>query len=299
MALKDLYRMGVFAKVIEHGSFSAAGAALALGKSAVSHHIAELERAVGVKLLNRSTRSMILTEEGRRFHENCRQIATIADQAFLDLDALAESPHGKIRMTAPYALGLMFLTSCLARFHDRYPEIEIDLALDDLIVDLIAGGYDVGLRVGWLRDRRLRATRLAPLQMIVCAAPAYLARHGAPRTPDDLVRHRWIGMTQLPQPYRLALKHRGGLRRTVRIRPMVKVNSTVATRQFLLEGEGMGFVPDYAVQADIDQGRLLHLLPDWRSLEGGAIWLVFPHRAHRPLRVRLLVEFLKAEFSRR
>lgn len=295
--LKDLYRMAVYAKVVEAGSFSAAASSLGLGKSVVSEHVSALERSFGVRLINRSTRSLTTTEEGRRFYARCRQMLDAAEGARLDLDDRRQRPTGTIRLTASYNLGLGFLIERLARFRVQQPELEIDLVLEDAVVNLIEEGFDLALRVGQLPGNRLHAAPLGRCEMRIYCAPAYLERHPRPREPDDLTAAPWISITQLPHPERLALQHRSGRRQTVRVRPAVRTNTGIAARSFIAEGVGIGLLPDYGARSLEATGALVRLLPEWRE-QDRPISAIFPTRDHMPLKTRTLLDFLRAEFER-
>jgi DNA-binding transcriptional LysR family regulator len=294
---KELNRMAIFAKVVELGSFSGAATALQIGNSVVSHHVTALEKSAGIQLLNRNTRSLALTEEGRRFYENCQRMMDAAKNAFTDVHSHKGSPRGTVRVTAPYNLGVSFLSRCFGGFHDLYPGIDFDLVLDDSIVNLIEEGFDLALRVGWLAETRMQAVRLASFSMVPCATPAFLKKHGTPRKPEDLAGLPWVSITQLSHPQRLTLESRSSRRRTVRLNPAIRTNTGIAARQLILEGKFTGVVPDYSVKNELAKGTLIRLLPDWRSREG-AISAVFPHRDHLPTKTRVLIDFLKAEFRK-
>lgn len=297
--IRDLHRMAVFVTVIQHGSFSRAAAALGLGKSVVSQHVALLEKGLGVQLINRSTRSLALTEAGREFYNRCRQMMDVAEGAIAEIDAQKLSPAGTIRMTASYNVGVSFLIARLSEFRGKYPDIDIDLWLDDAIVNLIEEGFDLALRVGPLADTRLHAVTLAQCRMVLCASPAYLAQHKAPEHPADLVHHPWVSITQLPHPERVILVNRSGKRQTLRLRSAVKTNTGIAARSFILESVGIGLLPDYAVTSELAAGGLVELLPDWREATDRPISAIFPTREHMPLKVRLLVDVLKRDFVER
>ncbi len=294
--IKDLYRMAIFAKVVERGSYSAASVALGLGKSVVSHHVQALERNLGIRLLNRSTRSLSLTEEGKRFYEPCLRIVHEAEAAHFDIDERKEQPRGTIRLTAPYNMGLTFLLPALRKFRELNPGVNFDLVLEDSIVNIVEEGFDLALRAGWLVDSRLHAVRLAPLEMIVCGAPEYFSKRAQPRQPEQLIDHPWISISQLPHPERITMQHRDGRRRTVRLRPSIKTNTGIAARELVLLGAGIGLLPDYAVKRELNAGRLVQVLPGWQ-FKKGVIAAVFPHRNQLAAKTRTLVEFLKSEFK--
>jgi len=295
--LKDLYRMGVFAKVVEAGSFSGAAASLGLGKSAVSEQVRALEESIGVQLLARSTRALALTADGRRFYACCRQMLEAAEGASVDLDAQRREPSGRIRLSAPYNLGLTFLIEQLSRFRELYPKIDLDLVLDDSIANLIEQGLDLALRVGPLTDTRLHAVRLMHCRMIVCAAPPWVRGNFLPQAPEDLTKVAWVSISQLPHPERLVLVNASGTRRTVRLKAAVRTNGGTAARTFIVNGAGVGILPDYAVKDELESGALVRLLPEWHEEKERPISAIFPSRAQMPARVRVLLEFLKDAFQ--
>ncbi len=290
--LPDLHRMAIFAKVIEHGSFSRAAGSLGLGKSVVSQHVALLERGLGVQLVNRSTRSLALTEDGRGFYRHCCAMMEIAEGALAEIDAHRKSPEGTVRFTASYNLGLSFVVACLGRFRVANPSVKLDLTLDDAQINLIEEGFDLALRVGHLSDSALHVVALARCRMVLCAAPSYLAATTQISHPQDLVHHPWISITQLPRPERVSLLAEDGRQRTIRVRPEIKTNTGIAARQFLLQGAGIGLLPDYALPGE----GLVEVLPGWREASDRPISAVYPRGKYMPLKVRVLIDFLKAEF---
>ena len=289
--------MAVFAKVVEHGSFTAAASALGLGKSAVSQQLSTLEAALGVRLLNRSTRSLHLTDEGQRFYEACQHMVDTATHAYSDLAMTQDEVVGVVRLTASYNLGTTFLPPCLRAFRDRYPRASIELVLDDSIVNLIDEGFDLALRVGWRRDSSLYARRLCPYRMVLCASPDYVREQGAPRRPGDVLLFPWVAITQLPRPDRLELTSQRGRRITVKLSAAVKTNTGIAARELIRAGLGIGVLPDYAVRRELADGSLVELLPGW-SARQGTISAVYPHRDHLSMKTKRLVELLVDEFGR-
>jgi DNA-binding transcriptional LysR family regulator len=297
MILKDLYRMAIFTKVVEAGSFSKAGVALGLGKSVVSQHILTLEKGLGAQLINRSPRSLSLTDEGRRFHEACQRMMEQADAAFSSVDQLQAEPRGTLRISASYNLGLTFLIAELSQFLRRHPHVQIELVLEDAIVNVIEEGFDLCLRVGWLKETRLHALRLGTFRLIPCASAAFLARHAAPGDPSDLATMPWVSITQLPHPDRLELVKNDRQRRSVRVVSSVKTNTGIGAKEFVLNGDLVGLLPDYAILDDLREGRLVRLLPEWSTPEG-TISAVFPQKEHMTPRLRLLLDHLRAAFQR-
>ena len=297
MILRDLYRMAIFTKVVESGSFSKAAAALGLGKSVVSQHVLTLEKSVDAQLINRSPRSFSLTEEGRRFYEACLLMTEHAEAALSSLDQMQAEPRGTVRISASYNLSLNFLIRALADYQHAHPKVEIELVVEDTISNVIEAGFDLCLRTGWLKESRLYAVRLGAFRLIPCASPAYLERNGTPNEPEDLATVPWVSITQLPHPDRLEMIKADGQRRAVKITSVVRTNTGVAARTFVVNSDLVGLLPDYAVLDDLREGRLIRLLPDW-STEEGTISAVFPHKEHMTPRLRLLIDHLRAAFQR-
>ncbi len=297
MILRDLYRMAIFTKVVESGSFSKAAAALGLGKSVVSQHVLTLEKSVDAQLINRSPRSFSLTEEGRRFYEACVLMTEHAEAALSSLDQLQSEPRGTVRISASYNISLNFLIPALAEYQHKHPKVEIELVVEDSISNVIESGFDLCLRTGWLKESRLFAVRLGSFRLIPCASPAYVERHKMPAAPEDLAEVPWVIITQLPHPDRLEMIKADGQRRSVRISSAVRTNTGVAARAFVTHSALLGLLPDYAVLDDLREGRLVRLLPEWTT-EEGTISAVFPHKEHMTPRLRLLLDHLRGAFQR-
>jgi DNA-binding transcriptional LysR family regulator len=296
VVLRNLYRMGIFVHVVESRSFTRAAASLELGKSVVSQHVKTLEEELGMQLLHRNTRSLALTDEGRGFYEHCRAMLDAAETALAGIAAARHEPRGVLRVTAPLNLGTSpLLVETIRAYRHAYPEVEVELRLEDAIVDLVAEGYDLALRVGWLSDSSLVARRLAPFRLLLAATPAYLEAHGAPRRPPDLLQHDLIGLSGLSLPNRFELTSLEGRRVTLKAPPKIAVNTGIASRQLALAGLGIAVLPDYAVQVDFEEGALAEVLPDWRMKEG-SISAVFPHREGLAPRTRVFVEMLDGRF---
>ena len=292
MVIKHLYRMAVFVKVVENESFSKAATVLGLGKSVVSQHVIGLEQALGIALINRSPRSFSLTQEGQRFYDACVGMLAQAEIAVSTLSDLRTEAAGTIRISAPHDLGISFLIGELAKFTQAHPKVDFDLTLHDTISNMTEEGFDICLRVGWLKETRLYVARLATFRMIPCASAATMAKRAQPYDPADLVDLNWVTITVLPHPERIDLQNEMGQRRSLRIRPVVRTNTGIAAREFVMRGDFAGLLPDYAVREELAQGRLLHLVPAWAAPEG-AISAVFQHRDRMSHRLRLLLDHLR------
>ena len=193
-----LAAIGAFVKVAETHSFSEAARRLRLSKSLVSRQIAALEAELGARLFHRTTRSMTLTEAGRGYFERASRILADLDDANRSVTQLQSAPRGRLRVSAPMSFGFLHLAPALADFLARYPDVEVDITLNDRFVDLVDEGFDVAVRIGSLEDSSLVARKLAPIRRVVCASPAYLNARGVPASPDDLKTHDCVCNTNVP-----------------------------------------------------------------------------------------------------
>lgn len=284
--------MVIFAYVVENHGFSKAATALGLSKSAVSKAIASLEAHLGTRLLHRTTRSLKLTEAGERFHAHCARIVAEAEQAELAVGRLDGRPRGRLRVSAPYALGRRFVLPVVLDLLARHPELEIDLRLDDAHVDLVASGIDVAVRVGRLVDASLVARRLAPVRASLVASAEYLAREGLPQSPEDLARHRYILYTLAARPDQIVLE-RGDERVTVKLSGPLLCNHGDTILEAILAGVGIGLLPDFIGTEHFCTGRLQVVLPDWH-LPSSAIHAVYLQGGPVTPAVRQFVDALAA-----
>lgn len=280
-----------FVRTADLGSFVAAGRVLGISPSAVGKAVTRLELDLGVRLFQRSTRSIRLTEEGRAFHERCRRILDDLDDAEATLAGTMEAPRGRLRLSTPI-VSYHLLLPVLPEFARRYPDIELDLDFNDRIVDLIDEGVDVAIRSGDLPDSRLRARTLRPFQMLLCASPDYLAQHGVPTTPRQLddhcgIRFRYPNSGKL-QPWPLTLPEG---ETELRPRTVMTCNNMEALRGAVLAGLGIGCMPDFLISAPLKAGGLQLVLPEW--IDGpGQFHLIWPSNRHLSPKVRVLVDYL-------
>jgi DNA-binding transcriptional LysR family regulator len=187
--------MAAFTKVVGAGSFSAAARQMQVSQALVTKQIQELESWLGARLLNRTTRRLSLTEVGTAFYERAARILDAVEEAKDAAGALQTVPRGRLRINAPVSFGLLHLAPAITDFLQRFPDVSVEMLVNDRVVDLLEGGFDVGVRIGRLRDSSLIARKIAPIRLAVCAAPDYLARRGAPKTPDDLAKHDCLEYT--------------------------------------------------------------------------------------------------------
>jgi DNA-binding transcriptional LysR family regulator len=288
--------MQVFVRVAALGSFSAAARALHLSQTMVTKHVAALENRLGVKLLHRSTRRLVLTEGGRSYLAACERILAEIEEAEASASLDRIEPRGTLRLNVPLTFGLRQIVPALTAFSRLHPAVSVDLGLADRYVDLIEEGWDLAIRVGRLKDSGLVARRLAPCRTIVCAAPSYLEARGAPRTLNDLSGHNCLGYT-LPSAIgagRWAFGAEGDL--VVPVEGNLRANNGDALLAAALAGQGLIYQPTFIVGDSLRDGSLLRVLSGHPTLELG-VHAVLPSGRQAPAKVRAFVEFLAERFA--
>ncbi len=292
MASDKLQAMRVFRRVAELGSFSGAADDLNMTPATVSKHIAFLEHNVGTRLIHRTTRRMHLSDAGTHYLASVRRMLDELDETESRVRGLDASPQGKIRINAPMSFGLMHLPAVIDSFLEAYPDIEVDLQLSDQVVDLVEQGVDLALRVrDQLPDSSLTARRLCATHRVVCAAPEYLKIHGTPAHPDELAKHTCLVYSRLASPSRWLLgEHQ------VEVNGRYHVDSSLAIRKSVLNGQGITLIPTFLVYDDLRAGRLQALLPEYPP-SGHHLYAVFPPGQRKPDRVRVFLDHLMAAFG--
>ncbi|OMU04731.1 LysR family transcriptional regulator [Burkholderia pseudomallei] len=288
----DLFR--VFARVVECANFTRAADTLGMPRSSVSAAIQELEGRVGARLLHRTTRKVTPTQDGAALYERClRLIADVEETENLFRHSIV-GPSGTLRADMPGRIGRLIVAPALPEFLERYPQISVELGITDRAVNLIEERVDCVLRVGTLSDSGLVARAIGDLPLINVASPAYLARHGAPRTPADLERHRLVNYAS-PSNGRVAPWEwvEGDEVKRVALRARVTVNSAEAYIACCLAGLGLIQIPAYDVNAHLRAGELVEVLPDHRAAPM-PMTLLYPHRQHLSRRFQVFAEWLEA-----
>ena len=292
-----LTSMAVFAKAVEAGSFSAAGEALSLSSQLVGKHVRMLEDHLGVQLLNRTTRRQSLTDAGRDFLERVHHILAEVEAAETFAEQSRATPRGRLRIDAPVTFGAHELARALPDYLARYPEVSVHLSLTDRMVDLVDEGFDAVFRVGALADSSLIARPLRSYELMLCAAPDYLDRHGAPQTPDDLRNHECLGFAtgELSSTWRF-VGPAGPI--TIPIRSRFVVNSGQALLTAAVAGLGLIFQWSPLLRDEIAAGRLVHLLPDYAPPPRPMHILYAPDRRITP-KLRSFIDFAIERFGGR
>jgi DNA-binding transcriptional LysR family regulator len=280
-----------FARVAETGSFSAAARALNLSKSLISRQVSALEAELGARLIARTTRSLTLTEAGRSYYDQVARILTQMEEADLSVSQLQATPRGKLRVSAPVSFSMLRLAPALPEFLALYPEIEIDIVLNDRHVDLLADGFDLAIRIGKLADSSLIARKLCEVKRYVCASPDYLARRGTPKVPADLKRHDCLCYSNADSLTEWRFTDQDGRPLTVEVKGRVRANNGDLLRAAALGGLGLLELPDFLVARDIEKGDLVPVLEAYVRQEG-ALYAVYPHARYLPPKIRVFVDFL-------
>lgn len=287
--------MKVFVRVAQRGGFSKAARELRMSAPAVTKHVAALEARVGTRLFDRTTRSVSLTEAGRVYLE--RSIECL--QAFEDADAsvseLAKEPRGLLRVAAPYEFRSE-VAPVVVRVMHAHPNLTVDLRLSNRSVDLVEEGVDVAVRVAYALDGRYVARPLARVTFPICAAPSYIERHGLPRKPEDLARHRNLVFVE-PRPMTELSFERKKRRMTVKLETIMSSNSGEALRVALLDGIGIGPLPSFLVQDAVAAGRLVTILDEWKLYPDARAFAIYPHRRFLSRKVKVFVEALREAFG--
>ncbi len=297
MNVTDLAAWDLFVAVAERGSFTAAARARGVPVATVSRAVAALEARLGAPLLHRTSRRLSLSPLGEEALAQARALLTEARCLEERLSDQATTAGGRIRLAAPLEFGQRHVAPLLSSFLQQYPDIGIDLDLDDRTVDLVGSGHDLALRIGHLADSSLIARRLCPVERFVVAAPAYLARHGRPAVPADLVRHRCLVYANSERPGLWRFAGADGDDIAIDVEGPLAVNSGATIETALVAGLGIAMLPDFLVAASIASSAVEALLPGWRTPTLG-LYLLTPPGRHRPKRVQLLMEHLAAALGR-
>ncbi|MEN5082582.1 LysR family transcriptional regulator [Bosea sp. TWI1241] len=279
--------LDVFARVVTAKSMSAAGRELNLSPAVISKRIRRLEDRLGVRLLQRTTRQLSLTEAGQGFYERVVAILGSVEEAESWVASGSGQPRGTLRVSAPTSFGRLHIAPHLKPFLDANPMVSVELILTDTFVDIVAEGFDLAVRIADLRDSSLVAKRLAPNHRMLCATPDYLARHGVPESLTDLERHTLIAHNT--DQWRLDGPD-GPV--SVRIAGPLRTNSSEVVREALLAGVGIALRSTWDIGAELQSGALTHVLPAYSVGRRVAVYAVYPSRRHMEQKVRVFVDYL-------
>ncbi|TAK43338.1 MAG: LysR family transcriptional regulator [Betaproteobacteria bacterium] len=288
--------MSVFAKVVEQGSFARAAERLGISTSACSRHVADLEAHLATRLLQRTTRRLSLTEGGQAFYERCVQLLADLEDAEGAAAASSARPRGTIKLTCSINFGIRHVAPAIGAFQAQHGEVRFDVTLADRIVDLVEEGYDLAIRIGATGGETVVARRLGESRLVCCASRAYLERHGTPRSPEDLARHRCLSYEYLPQRGLWQFRDRSGRERPVRVSGPLHSNNGDLLAAAAAQGMGIALEPDFMVGDDLKAGRLVRVLEAFAA-PVSAIYAVYPSRRYLSAKVRAFVDYLAARFA--
>lgn len=284
-----------FLLIAELGSFSEASRSLNISGSSISKYISELEADLGARLFDRTTRNVRLTEAGQVYHDNCQKVIRDLAEADASVASFQAVAQGRLQIGAPMSFGVKHLAPLLPEFLDSYPAINVNLMLDDRFVNGLDLGYDVLIRISEFTDTSMVARKLAKCRHVICASPAYLAKHGVPQHFDELAHHNCLNYSNL-----LATKEwqgvRGDERVSLQAQGRLSVNNGDALRLLCLAGQGVALLPTFIIGEDLAAGKLVSLLKDYKLREL-ILHAVYPHRQHIPLKLRVFIDFLARHFK--
>lgn len=289
--------VAVFVAVINSGSFTAAAESLGHSTSYISKEVTRLEKRLGSRLLNRTTRTISLTDAGRAYYERCQQIVIDAENASRSVSHLQDEPRGLLRVNAPTSFGTRHLIEYLAGFLRSYPEVNLEIEFNDRIIDVVAEGYDVVIRVGHVKDSNLVARAFTKSKTVTVASPEYLRRNGIPKAAPDLERHHCITYSLQPNPANWEFVKKGDPVQ-VKLQSRALCNNAETMVGLACGGIGITRMPLFNCDREVKEGRLKILLEDYDQPEYG-IYAVYPHRQYLTAKVRVFVDYLVQCFSSR
>lgn len=290
-----LTSLAVFGRVVECGGFSAAARRLNMSVTMVGNHVQSLEERLGVRLLNRTTRKVSLTETGKYYYERSSQILAELDEADRTAGALSTTPRGTLKVYTSSAI-VRFLLPVVSEFMELYPSIALDFSVGEGMVDMIEDGYDLVMRTLPPPDSSLIARKLTPWRHMLVCSPAYFESHPMPKTPAEVADHNCLQYAYYPYGDEWRFEDGDGNKESVKIGGNVVSNSAEMLRFLTLNGNGIFLAPSFVVFDDIAEGRLMKIMPDYRPVEFN-INAVYPNRSHLPTKVRLFIDLLAERFA--
>lgn len=291
-----LTSLGVFVAAVEEGSFAAAARRFGLSPAMAGKHVSAIEADLNARLLQRTTRRLSLTDAGQTYYERCKRILEAFDEANREAGDSQGTAHGVLRVAAPVTFGAMHLGDVVARYLEDHPHVNVEVLLGDRYVDLMDAGVDVAIRIGRLTDPRLVTRRLAPCRMVVCASPAYLERHGAPRKPEDLRLAQRLAFSEAVSSGDWTLLDARNRAHVIDGPCRMTANNTQMLLAAALSGAGITYGPTFVFGEHLRRGELVALLPGYRAADL-AIHAVYPSAQRIPLKVRRFVDYLAGTFG--
>lgn len=290
-----LTSLAVFGRVVECGGFSAAARRLNMSVTMVGNHVQSLEDRLGVRLLNRTTRKVSLTETGKYYYERSSQILADLEEADRAASALSTTPRGTLKIYMNSAI-VRFLLPVLDEYMQLYPSVALDFNMGERSIDMIEEGYDLMIRSVPSPDSSLVVRKLTPWRHLLVCSPVYLETHPAPKTPPELSEHNCLQYTYYPYGDEWRFEDAEGRQQSVKISGNVISNSAEALRHLLMNGHGIFLAPSFVIFDDVATGRLVRIMPDYQAVEF-SINAIYPNRSHLPTKVRLFIDLLAERFA--
>ncbi len=283
--------MVIFYYVAQLGSFSRAAETLAVSKSFISKHITKLEVDLKVRLINRTTRQLSLTEAGEAFYQHCQSLSEIAEQGYEAILALRKQPAGTIKISVPPALAVHLLADVIVEYNQLYPDVKFNIILESRIVDIIQGGYDLALRSALLPDSTLIGQKIAMVRYVLCATPSYLKKHKEIKHPNQLTEHIFGTLSGNRSAKQLTF-HKKNEQFLVHINSHFQSSNLDLIMQFVMENACMAIFPEFMVKSLVEKKKLISCLPEFKLPEN-PLYVVYPERALVPLKVKTFIEVLR------
>jgi DNA-binding transcriptional LysR family regulator len=294
--MQNLTDIAIFVKVVELSSFTAAADALEMSQPVVSKAVTRLEEKLGARLLNRTTRRLSLTEAGAELYRRSGSALREIENAELEIARFQTEPRGTLRVSAPMSFSILQLGPAIHTFMERYPGVTVELHMDDRRVDLVEEGFDVAIRIANLRDSNLVARKIAPTRQVICASPSYLAKHGTPERPEDLLEHNCILYSLQSTPREWRLVDGEGQEHVVPVNGNLHSNNGLVSRAAAVSGAGIIMLPTFYLGDQLRSGELKPVLCKFRPQEI-AVYAVYPERRNLMPKVRAFVDFVAATFG--
>ncbi len=285
----------IFTAVVELGSFSEASRKLGITKSAVSKRISTLETHLGAKLIQRTTRKLSLTEAGEQYYSYIHRAKSLVNEGEDAISSLQGSPKGHLKVSVPMVFGELHIAPLLSEFLRLYPDIKLNLSMDDKVVDLVKDGLDMTLRIGALSDSNLVARKLSPCHSVLCASPGYLEKYGTPTAINDLKQHNCLYYSYFRSGIEWTFYGPSGLER-IKPEGNIQVNNSNVLKQLMLDDVGICQMPLFLVEHEIGNGTLIPILEQYRLPEHG-IYAVYPERAFMPAKLKVFLDYLEQKLS--
>ena len=295
-SMDTLDGMRTIVAAVETGSFTAAGERQGISKALVSKYVGQVESRLGVRLFNRSTRRLSLTEEGQRYYDQAVPLLEEFSVMVDNVTGAQSAPRGLLRVSVPQTFGEMSLSPLIPKFLETYPDLSLDLQLSDRMIDMLEEGIDVVIRIGGVDDSSLIARHIKTLPLTLCASPEYIARYGEPLNAEDIMQHTCIIDSNFRIGKQWPIVDPDGQTTSIEVSSNVAVNSPRAVKEIAIAGGGIGMIPRFIIESELQKGVLKEILPGYKTLEFG-LFAIYPHRRYLSKKVRCFIDFLMDEFK--